>query len=1254
MSPTAVGNAYVSLETYGGNVWVFYGDTANLSGALPGPAKLVFKKGVAPFGSGNFDFTPTPVVSYHTVYDKVWRYFSSAYSDVTTAAGNNTAADVSMVTGVGDALYFGKIAKYDTVSWALSTNGIGGQTIWEYWNGTAWNAINTYISVSAPAFTAASGCISFVPNSDWVPIAVNGEATPYYYVRARVTRLYTTPPIGTQMVAFPQINWASVTASSNFLRVMWTESSAFPMRIRYSTVEFPNNPDSPSSLGPTNVVSGTALSNNKPSFQFNLSDPNLLDATQYRIQISTSSSFINPAVDFTSGLASPSATTFTVGQAAGTGTYTVGSAGQTLPEAPYYWRVMAKDQGGLTSSWAVANGGAMAVIVDVTNPASNASNISLSVSEGGTSVPALGWTRGSLPYFSWSDGADTASGSGLLGYCLYLGQTASANPLSTKGLLGTSPVTPTNGNCQYIVATSSANFADNATHGVQWLTDSTSPYYLNIKAIDKAGNMYPTSAQFEFYYDGTAPTNVGYISPASGNFSNIVDMSFSWPSPPTQLASASGSVSNDFTSGVLGWQYQFNSTTGHWQGTTHSDALNMDYIPATASAYIPVPSRDGSYISVGANIINFRTIDVAGNNSTDGTIRTGTIYYAGQAPTFGNFDKVTVTPAINTANSFGLSWPAASPATSQNIGAYYYMINTPPPLTYATLTGNRATYFNNGTLQDLSEDSLPNVNRGANTVYVVAVDDAHPANYSPSNYITGTFTLDSSDPDNVENLVLSDASIKYQQKWNVAITWTAPVYLGAGNVTYLIYRSADGVTFTQVGATIGLSYVDSTPLSAPYYYKIYTQDGAHAISSGTNAETITPTGRWTAPPTLEAAPLVTGITTKKATVTWGTNRTADSKVQFGTSAGAYNAEQPSNSDQVASHTINLTNLSPGTVYYFKVLWTDEDGNTGFSSEYTFTTAAAPFASSIKVNNISISSAYVSFSVVNASKATVEYGKTETYGIAESVSTSASGSTYTVALNNLSDGTVYHMRVTTQDADGNKYSGDDYTFTTLPIPKFTSTVVQKVAGFPAPALRVVWLSNTPVNSVVTYYMTDKPDTAKDQIDLILRKNHEMLLKNLRESTSYTIIVKGKDVAGNAATQETKTVTTLADLTPPQMLNLTVESTIAGVGADAKAQITVTWDTDKASSTQVEYAQGTGTTYGQSTQEDTNKTMNHAVTITGLTPSKIYHLRANSKDTAGNLGQSLDTVVITPSYTEDALSLVVGNMSQIFGFLKTVNQ
>jgi hypothetical protein len=115
---------------------------------------------------------------------------------------------------------------------------------------------------------------------------------------------------------------------------------------------------------------------------------------------------------------------------------------------------------------------------------------------------------------------------------------------------------------------------------------------------------------------------------------------------------------------------------------------------------------------------------------------------------------------------------------------------------------------------------------------------------------------------------------------------------------------------------------------------------------------------------------------------------------------------------------------------------------------------------------------------------------------------------------------------------------------------------------------------------------------------------------------------------------------------------VESTVTGVGDDAKAQIIVSWYTDEPATSQVEYNLGTGTTYGQATSEDSSLKSNHSVTITGLRPGQIYHLRAVSKDKAGNIGYSYDTVIVTPKATKDALTIVVENLSKTFGFLKKV--
>jgi len=121
-------------------------------------------------------------------------------------------------------------------------------------------------------------------------------------------------------------------------------------------------PDAPSNLGPTAYVDGSWSTDNTPTLTFTQNDPNA-DDVQYTIQIDDSAGFGSPVVDYTSGLLGhPGAGSFTVGQAAGGGSYNVNSA--TLPDGYYYWRVMSTDQYADASGWSVANGGAVAFRTD--------------------------------------------------------------------------------------------------------------------------------------------------------------------------------------------------------------------------------------------------------------------------------------------------------------------------------------------------------------------------------------------------------------------------------------------------------------------------------------------------------------------------------------------------------------------------------------------------------------------------------------------------------------------------------------------------------------------------------------------------------------------------------------------------------------------------------------------------------------------------------------------------------------------------
>lgn len=884
---------------------------------------------------------------------------------------------------------------------------------------------------------------------------------------------------------------------------------------------------------------------------------------------------------------------------------------------------------------------------DTTGPTTNASATAMTRSNGGTSMSSNDWTNNNAPYFSWTAGADNAGGVGLKGYCLYLGADPDGDPATSKGILGTSPVSTAGSTCQFIVAGTSIDFATSSYRGSTWLSTSSSPYYLNIKAIDNAENVYTgSSEQFQFRFDNTPPTNVSYVSCPGGSFANVADMNFSWPT-----SGATATV--DDHAGVLGWQYQINTTGGTWLGTTTESVLGVsNYIPTSETSRTLTDAQDGGSISTGSNIVYFRSVDQAGNVSSDASLRTCSLEYGGAAPAFDGLDVVTVTPDSSTSNSFALSWPEATATVGQSVTNYYYMVNVSPPSTLATLTGNATTYVDNGTTTSVSATALPGVNKGTNTVYVVAVDDAD--NYSPSNYISGTFTLNSTDPDNVSNLVASDSSIKADSKWYATLTWTAPTYQGAGNLTYLVYRSTDGTTFSQVGTTSGLSYVDNTPSSTQYYYKIYTKDGANATSSGTNAVTITPTGRYTTAPTLSSGPSTSGITTKKAKISWSTSRSADSKVAFGTSSGSYNTEEPSSSSQVTDHEINLTGLTAGTTYYYKAKWTDEDGNTGESEEKSFTTSPAPTVFDVSAENVGLTSGIIQYTVKDASKVKIYYGTTTNFGGVKEISTSTSETTYTTQLTGLDDGTKYYYKINAFDSENAEYEGTILDFTTLPRPKISGVRLETVANAAQTTIRVTWSTNTEVSSIVTYYPEDNSGAAKDEVKVLLEKGaHSMLIRGLNAQTKYLLVVKGRDKLGNEAVSDVQRFTTATDTRPPQILNLKViGGTIPPVGfavGDVKAQLIVTWDTDEPATSQVEFGQGSGNTYSQKSQFDGNLTNNHTVILSGLVPSQVYHLRAISQDGTGNTTNSTDMVTIAPKATRSALDLVIKNLSEAFGFV-----
>lgn len=134
-------------------------------------------------------------------------------------------------------------------------------------------------------------------------------------------------------------------------------------------------------------------------------------------------------------------------------------------------------------------------------------------------------------------------------------------------------------------------------------------------------------------------------------------------------------------------------------------------------------------------------------------------------------------------------------------------------------------------------------------------------------------------------------------------------------------------------------------------------------------------------------------------------------------------------------------------------------------------------------------------------------------------------------------------------------------------------------------------------------------------------------------SHTLTAVARDAAGNSTTSGGVAVTVnnaAADTTPP---------TISNIGASGVTQTaaTITWTTNEASTSQINY--GTTTGYGQSTTLNSALVTGHSHGLSGLTASTLYHYRVRSKDAAGNEAVSADGTFTTAAPPASATTVTL---------------
>ncbi len=404
----------------------------------------------------------------------------------------------------------------------------------------------------------------------------------------------------------------------------------------------------------------------------------------------------------------------------------------------------------------------------------------------------------------------------------------------------------------------------------------------------------------------------------------------------------------------------------------------------------------------------------------------------------------------------------------------------------------------------------------------------------------------------------------------------------------------------------------------------------------------------TTPPVISSL-TVLGIMENGATVNWNTNESSTSRVEYGTTT-AYGSMTILDTSMQTSHVQNLSGLNAGTVYHIRVISMDEAGNVAVSGDFTFKTSESldttpPVISSVTASGITENGAIISWTTNEASTSRLEYGTTTAYGSSTNLNTSMQTS-HIQALNGLVGETLYHYRVFSMDEEGNLAESTDYTFKTSIPADTTPPEISSVSasGITTEGAKINWTTNETSTSQVEYGTTTNYGHTT-ALNTSMQSSHTQTLSGLSIDTLYHYRVRSKDAEGNLAVSDNHTFKTLSDTTAPKISSVIVSG-------QTLAEATITWTTDEASDTQIEY--GTTAGYGTLTTLDSSPTTSHVQTLDGLTPDTDYHFRVLSRDKSGNLAKSEDysftsmknaSTLIMPMFGE---GLVSGNNQLYSGF------
>jgi hypothetical protein len=281
-----------------------------------------------------------------------------------------------------------------------------------------------------------------------------------------------------------------------------------------------------------------------------------------------------------------------------------------------------------------------------------------------------------------------------------------------------------------------------------------------------------------------------------------------------------------------------------------------------------------------------------------------------------------------------------------------------------------------------------------------------------------------------------------------------------------------------------------------------------------------------------------------------------------------------------------------------------DGDLQFYFSLAPNNPPAPTISNVAAGSLTSNSAAITWTTDQASTSQVEYGTTAAYGYITSINTN-DVTAHSQVIGGLLSSALYHYRVHSTNSTGSESISGDLTFTTAPPPPVISNVV--AGSITSSGATITWTTDQASTGQVEYGV----NTAYGKLTPVNTNYtlaHLQALTGLLPSTLYHFRVYSTNDAGEQTCSGDFTFTTLPQLTGSAPLITNVAA-----GSITSSGATITWTTNQAATTQVQY--GTTTAYGKTTTLNSTLVTQHSQMLTGLSSATGYHYRVLSKNAAG---------------------------------------